>query len=79
MARGPKKSLEEKITAKEDLISALLTRIESEKKELEALYDEKKTKDLGMVSELIDEAGLSPDEALEALQQYIGQRTRNAS
>ncbi len=79
MARGPKKTIEEKISAKEELISALLTRIESEKKELEALYDEKRTKDLSTVSELIDGAGLSPDEALEALQIYIDNRVANAS
>ena len=71
MARGQKKPVEEKIAAKEELISALLTRVEAEKKELEALYDEKRTKDLGVVSEMIDDAGLSPDEAREALQLYI--------
>ena len=60
MARGPKKTIEEKITAKQELISALLTRIESEKKELEALYEEKRIKDLGTVNDLIEEAGLSP-------------------
>ncbi len=74
MPRGQRKSIEEKITAKEELISALLARVESEKKELEALYDEKKLKDLDLVSEMIEEAGLSPDEAVEALQQYLGNR-----
>ncbi len=79
MARGPKKSIEEKIAAKEELISALLTRAESEKRELEALYDEKKVRDLEMVSGLMEEAGLSPDEAARALQQYIDNRIANAS
>ncbi len=79
MARGQKKPVEEKIAAKEELISALLTRVEAEKKELEALYDEKRTKDLGVVSEMIDDAGLSPDEAREALQLYIEGRIANAS
>ena len=79
MARGPKKSIEERITAKQELISALLTRIESEKKELEALYDEKRIKDLGTVNDLIEEAGLSPEEAAEALQQYLDSRMANAS
>ena len=49
MARGPKKTVEEKITAKQELINALLIRIESEKKELEALYEEKRQKDLLML------------------------------
>lgn len=79
MARGPKKTIEEKITAKEELISALLTRVESEKRELEALYEEKRTKDLGMVNDLIEEAGISPEEAAEILQQYLDNRIANAS
>lgn len=35
MARGQRKSIEEKIAAKEELIEALTTRLESEKRELE--------------------------------------------
>ena len=57
MARGPKKSIEEKITAKQELINALYTRVESEKRELEALFEEKRMKDLEAVNELIEEAG----------------------
>ncbi len=79
MARGPKKTVEERIAAKQELISALLTRIESEKKELEALYEEKRVKDLGTVNDLIVEAGLSAEEAREALQQYLDLRMANAS
>lgn len=79
MARGPKKTVEERIAAKQELISALLTRIESEKKELEALYEEKRVKDLGTVNDLIVEAGLSAEEAREALQQYLDMRMANAS
>ena len=79
MARGPKKTVEERIALKQELISALLTRIESEKKELEALYEEKRVKDLGTVNDLIVEAGLSAEEAREALQQYLDLRMANAS
>ena len=71
MARGPKKTVEERIAAKQELISALLTRIESEKKELEALYEEKRVKDLGTVNDLIVEAGLSAEEAKEALKEIV--------
>lgn len=79
MARGPRKSIEEKITAKQELINSFLTRIESEKRELEALYEEKRLKDLEAVNEIIEEAGLSPEEAAEALQQFIEGRAANAS
>ena len=79
MARGPKKTVEERIALKQELLSALLTRIESEKKELEALYEEKRVKDLGTVNDLIVEAGLSAEEAKEALQQYLDMRMANAS
>lgn len=79
MARGPKKSIEERIEAKQQLIAALLTRIESEKKELEAMYEEKRTKDLGAVNHLLEEAGLSTEEAKEALKEYLDRRMANAS
>ena len=79
MARGIKKTVEERIEMKQELLSALLTRIESEKKELEALYEEKRVKDLETVKDLIEEAGLSADEAREALKQYLDERIANAS
>lgn len=79
MARGQRKSIEEKITAKQELIDALLTRVESEKRELEELYQEKKRKELENVSELIEETGLSPQELTEVLQQYLDQKTAAAS
>ena len=53
MPRGQRKSLEEKIQAKQELINALNIRIESEERELE--------------------------EVTEVLQQYIENRSANAS
>lgn len=79
MARGQRKTLEEKIAAKQDLIAALQTRIESEKRELDELYEEKRKRELETVSDLIADAGLNPDEVAEVLQQYIDNRTANAS
>ncbi len=79
MARGQRKTIEEKITAKVELIEALSTRIESEKKELNELYEEKKRKELEAVNDLIADAGLEPTEVAEMLQQYIESRTANAS
>lgn len=79
MARGQRKTLDEKIAAKQELIEALQTRIESEKRELDELYEEKRLRELETVSDLIADAGLNPDEVAEVLQQYIESRTENAS
>ncbi len=79
MARGQRKTIEEKIAAKEDLISALETRVESERRELAELYEEKRRKELEVVSDLIEDAGLEPSEVAEVLQQYIDSRAENAS
>ncbi|MDE6641980.1 MAG: hypothetical protein K2K63_15825 [Acetatifactor sp.] len=79
MARGQRKTLEEKITAKEELIDALMTRVESEKRELDELYREKKMKELEVVSDLISDAGLQPDEVAAVLQQYLDNRAEAVS
>ena len=79
MARGQRKTIEEKITAKEELIEALMTRVESEKKELEELYQEKRKKELEAVNDLITESGLEPEEVVEVMQQYLENREEAAS
>lgn len=79
MARGQRKSLEEKIAEKEELIAALQTRIKSEQSELEALCNEKKLKDLESLDELIRTSGLGEAEVAEALQSYISLKEQNAS
>lgn len=79
MARGPRKSIEEKIAAKQDLIEALMTRVESEKQELEELYQEKKRKELEAVGDLIEDSGLQLEEVAAVLQQYVENRTEAAS
>ena len=77
--RKPKKSIEERIVNKEELIAALLTRIKSEQGELEVLYNEKKFKGLESVSELISAFGLSPNEVTAAIRTYTEQREQGAS
>ncbi|NLL76554.1 MAG: hypothetical protein GX235_04830 [Clostridiales bacterium] len=77
--RKPKKSIEERISEKEELISALQIRIKSEQDELENLYNEKKLKDLESISELISTSGLSPKEVTEALEAYSKLKEHNAS
>lgn len=79
MARGQRKSIEEKISAKQELIDALLARVESEKKELAQLYEEKKRRELEAVSGLIADAGLEPSQVAGMLKQYIESRTATAS
>ncbi|MCI8800936.1 hypothetical protein NSB25_06435 [Acetatifactor muris] len=79
MARGQRKTLEEKIAAKMELIEALTTRLESEQRELEEMYQEKRRKELEVVSDIIEEAGLEPEEVAEVLQQYLERREEAAS
>ena len=79
MARGQRKTLDEKIAAKQELIDALMTRVQSEKRELEELVQEKKMKALEAVSDLIADTGLQPEEVAEALQEYMKTRTAAAS
>ena len=55
-----RKSLEEKIQAKQELINALNIRMESEQRELEELFEQKKRKELEAVSDIIEDAGLAP-------------------
>ena len=75
MARGQRKTIEEKINAKRELIDALMVRVEAEKKELASLYAEKKKKEMEAVSELISDTRLQPEEVAEALQQYLDNKT----
>ena len=79
MARGQRKTIEEKIAAKQELIDALMTRVESEKRELDELFQEKKRNELETVSELIADAGLQPDEVAEVLQEYMRAKAAVAS
>ena len=68
-----------KRSSKQELINALNIRIESEERELEELYEQKRRKELEAVSDLIEDAGLAPEEVTEVLQQYIENRSANAS
>ena len=79
MARGQRKTIEEKIAAKQEMIEALQTRVESEKRELEELYQEKKRRELEAVSDIMAESGLGPEEVAEVLQKYLERREQAAS
>lgn len=79
MARGQRKSLEEKMEAKQELIEALQTRLASEQRELEELFEEKKRKELETVNDLITDSGLAIDEVAEVLHQYLESRVEQVS
>lgn len=79
MARGPRKTLDEKITAKEELIESLMTRIESEKQELAEMYREKRSLQLENIDNMLEEWALSPQEAEEALRRYVDQREKETA
>lgn len=79
MARGQRKTLEEKIAAKQELIDALEVRMESEKRELEELFEEKRRRELETVSKLIADTGLAPEEVVAVLQQYASDKTQAVS
>ena len=70
MARGPRKTIDEKIQAKEELIRSLQVRIKSEQAELEELHREKQAEQLNVLSELLDETGLSAEEAAAILKAH---------
>lgn len=74
MARGQRKSIEEKIAEKEKLIEALKVRLKSEQGELDALYREKRDRDLEGLNQLLADAGIDIDEASDILQSYIQNR-----
>lgn len=79
MARGQRKTIEEKISEKEELLAALQVRIKSEQGELQALYNEKRAKDLESIDDLIKETGLNETEVTEALENYIRLKEQKVS
>ena len=71
MARGQRRTIEEKIAEKEELIASLRTRLKSEQGELDVLYKEKKNRDLDSLNQLLTTTGLDIDEAADIIQDYI--------
>ena len=63
MARGQRKTIEEKIAAKEEIIEALEVRIQKEKEEL---------KELSSLNDLISENGLDIDSVKDLILQSVG-------
>ena len=70
MARGPRKTREDKIRDKEELIASLKVRIQSEEKELAELRREKRMKELEAITEFLDDTGISVEEARAVLERH---------
>lgn len=71
MARGQRKSIEEKIREKEELIGALKVRIQSEERELNDLITEKRNKEAEAITRMLAEAGISMEEAKDLIAQHV--------
>ena len=71
MARGQRKSIDEKIQQKQELISSIETRLEHERKELEELLNEKQQQEIKILNDFLKTSGLSVFEATEVLQHYV--------
>ena len=71
MARGQRKSIDEKIREKEELIGALKVRIQSEERELNDLITEKRNKEAEAITRMLAEAGISMEEAKDLIEQHV--------
>lgn len=71
MARGQRKSFEEKIQQKQEVIDALEVRLEHEREELEALMNEQKQKEVETLYDFIKSTNLDVCEATDILKQYV--------
>ena len=72
MARGQKKSIEEKIVTKEEVIASLEIRLKKEREELQEMYEEKRQRELSSLNELMEENGLDIDSVRNLILQSVG-------
>ena len=73
MARGVKKSLQEKIAQKEELIEALSTRIKKEKEELNELVEMQKMEELNELRIVVQKSGMEISDIIEMAQIQVAQ------
>ncbi|MBQ7839148.1 MAG: hypothetical protein IJ390_01465 [Lachnospiraceae bacterium] len=79
MARGVRKSIEEKIREKREVIAALKVRIQKENEELEELLKEERERNLEILSSFLAEVNLSPEEATQILKSNLQQEQENVA
>jgi len=73
MARGVKKSLQEKILQKEGLIEALSTRIKKEKEELNELLEMQKMEELNELRAVVQKSGMEISDIIQMAQMQAAQ------
>ena len=74
MARGQRKTIEEKILQKQEIINNLSVRIESEQNELQALLSEQKQQEVEILYEFIKTSDMSVYEAIELLKNSFNEK-----
>ncbi|MCI7789405.1 MAG: hypothetical protein MR531_01265 [Lachnospiraceae bacterium] len=68
MARGAKKSLQEKIIQKEELIESLTTRIKKEREELNELIEQQKNEELNELRVVMQKSGMDIADIIQIAQ-----------
>ena len=71
MARGQRKSIEEKIAEKQELINSLNSRLEKETEELNSLLNEQKYQEIENLYELVKASNLSVEDITAILNGYL--------
>lgn len=71
MARGQRKSIEEKIAEKQELINSLNSRLEKETEELNSLLSEQKYQEIENLYELVKTSNLSVEDVAAILNGYL--------
>lgn len=71
MARGQRKSIEEKIAEKQELINSLNSRLEKETEELNSLLNEQKYQEIENLYELVKASNLSVEDIKAILNGYL--------
>lgn len=70
MARGQRKTIEQKIDEKQAAIDALAQRMEKEQEELRALLEEQRLMKLAEIEAIIENADLSIEEVEQILMEH---------
>lgn len=68
MARGAKKSLQEKITQKEELIESLSIRIKKEREELNELLEQQRNEELNELRLVMQKTGMEIADIIQIAQ-----------
>ena len=74
MARGQRRTIEEKILQKKEIINNLSVRIESEQNELQALLNEQKQQEVEILYEFIKTSDMSVYESIEVLKNSFNEK-----